>query len=434
MLLFLVKMVWIFVFALTGCSKELNFKMLREKMVKEQIIARGVRDRRVLEAIRKVPREEFVPEGEKRYAYGDYPLSIGFGQTISQPYIVAFMTELLKIKPADKVLEIGTGSGYQAAILAEISKEVYTIEIIPELSYRAKKVLEKLGYKNIKFKVGDGFIGWKEYAPFDRIILTCAPKEIPEPLTEQLKDGGIMVLPVGEGFQYLKVLKKEKGKIKVTTSIPVRFVPMLGIDMGEVRLPEPELKSNLSVEEAINKRVSRREYLDEGLEIEELSQVIWAAAGKRIDGISSASRVFPSAGAVYPFDFYVLVNNVYGLDKGIYKYHWKEHILKLVKEGDFRKEFLKASYGQYMVYNSCFNIIIVGNIKKEYASYGKRGVERYIFLDAGHSGENIYLQCETLGLGTVAIGAFDDERIKKILSLGKNDIPIYIFPVGKLNK
>ncbi|RLD17690.1 MAG: hypothetical protein DRI36_03190 [Caldiserica bacterium] len=424
-------MIWI-IFIFSGCSKEVNYKMLRERMVKEQIIARGVKDKKVLDAMLKVPREEFVPESERKYAYGDYPLSIGCGQTISQPYIVALMTELLELKKDDRVLEIGTGSGYQAAILAEIAKEVYTIEIIPELSKRAQRVLEKLGYKNIKFKIGDGFLGWKEYAPFDKIIVTCAPKEIPQPLIVQLKNGGKLVIPVGEEFQELKVIEKRKGKIIEKNVIPVRFVPMLGIDMGEVKLPEVKLKSDISIEEAINKRRSIREYTGEIVSLNELSQVIWACAGKRIDAVTSASRVFPSAGAVYPLDFYVVVNNVYGLDRGIYKYDWKNHMLKLLKEGDYRKPLLRACLGQDMVYNANFNIIIVGDMKKISRAYGKRGVERYIFLDAGHSGENIYLQCVSLDLGTVAIGAFIDEEISEILSLEKNKIPIYVFPIGRV--
>jgi protein-L-isoaspartate(D-aspartate) O-methyltransferase len=155
-------------------------------------------------------------------------LPIGEGQTISQPYIVALMTELLELKGDEKVLEIGTGSGYQAAILAELAKEVYTIEIIEKLAQTAKERLEKLGYQNIKVKAGDGYLGWPEVAPFDAIIVTCAPPFIPEPLQEQLKEGGRMVIPVGTAYQELKLIRKEKGKIKVKAIIPVRFVPMTG--------------------------------------------------------------------------------------------------------------------------------------------------------------------------------------------------------------
>lgn len=197
-------------------------------MVETQIIARGVKDKRVLEAMLKVERHKFVPLNLQKYAYEDYPLEIGEGQTISQPYIVALMTELLELKGNEKVLEIGTGSGYQAAILAELCKKVYTIEIIPSLAENAKKLLKNLGYKNIKVKTGDGFYGWKEYAPFDGIIVTCAPSDIPKPLIDQLAEGGRMVIPVGDIYQELLLIKKEKGKLIRKSIIPVRFVPMTG--------------------------------------------------------------------------------------------------------------------------------------------------------------------------------------------------------------
>ncbi len=200
----------------------------REKMVNDQIIMRGVKDKLVLSAMRKVPRHEFVPENLRRYAYEDTPLEIGEDQTISQPYIVALMTELLGLKGGEKVLEIGTGSGYQAAILAEIAKEVYTIEIIKSLADSAKERLKRLGYKNITVKCGDGYQGWKEYAPFDGIIVTAAPDHIPQPLIDQLKVGGRLVIPVGSEIQELKLLiKTDKGIIEKNI-IPVRFVPMTG--------------------------------------------------------------------------------------------------------------------------------------------------------------------------------------------------------------
>lgn len=206
-------------------------------MVEKQIKARGVKDKKVLDAMLKVERHKFVPEKIRKYAYEDYPLPIGEGQTISQPYIVAFMTEQLSLKGKEKVLEIGTGSGYQAAILAEICKEVYSIEIIPSLAIQAEKLLKELKYKNIKIKIGDGFLGWEEYSPFDAIIVTCAPKEIPKPLIDQLAEGGRMIIPVGEYFQDLILVKKTKGKISKKKVLPVRFVPMKGIAETE-RVPQ----------------------------------------------------------------------------------------------------------------------------------------------------------------------------------------------------
>jgi protein-L-isoaspartate(D-aspartate) O-methyltransferase len=211
----------------------------RLRMVEQQIQARDIRDPNVLRAMRTVPRHAFVPFSELPYAYGDYPRPIGFEQTISQPYIVAFMTEALQLKPHYKVLEIGTGSGYQAAVCAEIAEKVFTIEIVEGLAKRAKKDLEELGYTNVTVRFGDGFFGWKEEAPFDAIIGTAAAGRIPESLIEQLKPGGRMILPYGKpwGFQYLVVLTKDKdGKIRKENVMPVRFVPMT----GEVMKPEEE--------------------------------------------------------------------------------------------------------------------------------------------------------------------------------------------------
>ncbi|MFH1782489.1 MAG: protein-L-isoaspartate(D-aspartate) O-methyltransferase [Candidatus Omnitrophota bacterium] len=200
----------------------------RENMIKAQIERRGVKDRRVLDAMLKVERHRFVPSEFTKMAYTDGPLPIGFDQTISQPYIVALMTELGNIKESDNVLEIGTGSGYQAAILGELAKEVYTIEIIPELAENAERSLKELGYENVFVKAGDGYLGWEEHAPYDIIIVTASPPEIPEKLVEQLKDGGRMVIPVGEEWrQVLRLLIKESGKIVEKDIIPVRFVPMV---------------------------------------------------------------------------------------------------------------------------------------------------------------------------------------------------------------
>ena len=205
-----------------------NFKTLREKMVNQQIIARDVKDKKVIKAMLKVPRHLFVPEGVQYSAYIDSPLPIGYGQTISQPYIVAFMTELLKLEGKEKVLEIGTGSGYQAAVLAEIVSQVYTIELIPELAANSEEKLKELGYENITVKCGDGYLGWEEYAPYDRIIVTAAPDHVPEPLVKQLKKNGIMVIPVGKFWQELLLITKdEKGNVKQKNTISVRFVPLI---------------------------------------------------------------------------------------------------------------------------------------------------------------------------------------------------------------
>jgi protein-L-isoaspartate(D-aspartate) O-methyltransferase len=203
----------------------------RKRMVETQIRARDVKDPNVLKSMQVVPRHVFMPVSQRRYAYGDYPLPIEHGQTISQPYIVAFMTDALKLGPDSKVLEIGTGSGYQAAVCAEIASEVYTIEIVEGLAKTAKERLKKLGYKNIFVKAGDGFFGWPEKAPFDAIIGTAAAKRIPKPLIEQLKPDGRMIIPTGSafGFQYLELIRKDKeGKIRKMRVMPVRFVPMTG--------------------------------------------------------------------------------------------------------------------------------------------------------------------------------------------------------------
>lgn len=208
--------------------EDINYAALRKNMVETQIKKRGIKDKRVLNAMMKVERHLFVPEANQAFAYEDMPLPIGHGQTISQPYIVALMTELLHLKGNEKVLEIGTGSGYQAAILAELASQVWTIEIIEPLALKAGETLKKLGYKNIQVKCGDGYLGWKEYAPFDRIIVTCAPPFVPEPLVEQLAEGGKMVIPIGETYQELKLFEKIKGKLAEKTIVSVKFVPMTG--------------------------------------------------------------------------------------------------------------------------------------------------------------------------------------------------------------
>ncbi len=206
-----------------------RYATLRQKMVREQIIRRGVTDSLVIAAMSKVPRHEFVPEFLRESAYEDTPLPIGEGQTISQPYIVALMTASLDLKGGEKVLEVGTGSGYQAAVLAEIADSVYTIEIKESLARAAAERLKRLGYKNVFVRHGDGYFGWPEAAPFDAIIVAAAPQQVPEPLVEQLKVGGRMVIPVGEWDQELmKIRKLKSGRLERTYIVPVRFVPMTG--------------------------------------------------------------------------------------------------------------------------------------------------------------------------------------------------------------
>ena len=203
----------------------------RQNMVVSQLKSRDITDSKVLQAMLTVPRHQFVDEHIRESAYNDYPLSIGEGQTISQPYIVALMTQLLELKEGERVLEIGTGSGYQAAVLAEIVGEVYTVEIYESLSKKSEKLIKELGYKNIHFKIGDGYYGWEEYAPYDAIIVTCAPDHVPPPLLQQIRDdGGRIVIPVGGIWMVQTLMKIEKmeGKIKSKGIIGVRFVPMIG--------------------------------------------------------------------------------------------------------------------------------------------------------------------------------------------------------------
>ena len=225
--LIIITILFLFPLILGANSLEISFAQKRKQMVENQIKARGIKDPRVLDAMLKVNRHLFVPSDMRHLAYQDSPLPIGGGQTISQPYIVALMTELLALKGAERVLEVGTGSGYQAAILAELVKEVYTIEILEPLARQSEGLLKELNYKNIKVNVGDGFLGWPEFSPFDGIIVTCAPEKIPPPLLEQLAEGGRLVIPVGIYWQDLKLVRKIKGRIIEEDIIPVRFVPML---------------------------------------------------------------------------------------------------------------------------------------------------------------------------------------------------------------
>lgn len=213
-----------------AAERSVPFEVQRQSMIQNQLIKRGIENPRVLESMRTVPRHFFVPGSSQDLAYLDGPLPIGHGQTISQPYIVAFMTEMLDPEPEDRVLEIGTGSGYQAAVLSRLVKEVYSIEIVEPLANQAKAVLARLGYDNVHTRVGDGYQGWPEQAPFDAVIVTAAPDHVPEPLVEQLKEGGRLVIPVGEenSVQFLKIYRKRGGELKLESDMPVRFVPMTG--------------------------------------------------------------------------------------------------------------------------------------------------------------------------------------------------------------
>ena len=205
-----------------------DYDAQRAAMVEAQLRGRDVRDPRVLDAMRKVPRHRFVPERVRSQAYADHPLPIGHDQTISQPYIVGFMSQALRVEPTHKVLEIGTGSGYQAAILAELAREVYTIEIVAPLAESAKALLAELGYTNVHVRAGNGYLGWPEQAPFDRIMVTAAPDEVPRALVEQLKVGGLMAIPVGTYEQELRIMRRTDKGLDTLETLPVRFVPMTG--------------------------------------------------------------------------------------------------------------------------------------------------------------------------------------------------------------
>jgi protein-L-isoaspartate(D-aspartate) O-methyltransferase len=212
----------------TASQEEAGLARARERMVASQIEARGVRDPRVLAALRRVPRHLFVPKEAEAEAYADHPLPIGHGQTISQPYIVAFMTEALALRGGESVLEIGTGSGYQSAVLSLIAARVHTIEIVAPLAEAARARLAEHGYRNVETRAGDGYQGWPEAAPFDAIIVTAAAPRVPEPLKAQLKDGGRLILPVGDEYQELVLLTRRGERFEQKTVLPVRFVPMTG--------------------------------------------------------------------------------------------------------------------------------------------------------------------------------------------------------------
>jgi len=203
----------------------------RDRMVAQQIRARGIQDPRVLAAMERVPRHLFVPQSARGEAYDDHPLPIGHGQTISQPFIVAFMTEALDVSAEHRVLEIGTGSGYQAAVLAELAREVYTIEILEPLAESARATLESMQYRNVHVRAGNGYEGWPEHAPYDRIIVTAAPPEVPPALVEQLRVDGLMAIPVGTAVQELRILRRTRTGLETIKTLPVRFVPMTGREL-----------------------------------------------------------------------------------------------------------------------------------------------------------------------------------------------------------
>jgi protein-L-isoaspartate(D-aspartate) O-methyltransferase len=205
-----------------------SFEAARRQMVDQQLEARDIRDRRVLDVMRKVARHLFVPEAQRTRAYEDTPLPIGYDQTISQPYIVAYMTQALDVRSEHRVLEIGTGSGYQAAILAALAGRVYTIEIVEPLAAQARTTLATLGYRNVEVRTGNGYLGWPEQAPFDRIMVTAAPRDVPPALVQQLKVGGLMAIPVGDIIQELRILRRTATGMETLRTLPVRFVPMTG--------------------------------------------------------------------------------------------------------------------------------------------------------------------------------------------------------------
>ncbi len=232
-----------------------DWRQLANRMVDEEIVAAGVTNERVIRAMRETPRHEFMPAGQRQWAYRDLALPIGQQQTISPPFVVAYMTQEIDPQPTDRVLEIGTGSGYQAAVLSPLVKDVYTIEIVEPLGRKAARTLKRLGYENVRTKIGDGYLGWPEAAPFDKIIVTCSPEKVPQPLVDQLAEGGLMIVPVGERYQQmLHLLRKRDGKLETESLRPTLFVPMTG-EAEAARAVQPDPKHpqlvNGSFEKAI---------------------------------------------------------------------------------------------------------------------------------------------------------------------------------------
>jgi protein-L-isoaspartate(D-aspartate) O-methyltransferase len=413
----------------------------REAMVREQL--GEIRDTRVLEAMQRVPRHAFVPEALQPLAYGDHPLPIGYDQTVSQPLVVAHMTELLDVQPGQHVLELGTGSGYQAAVLAELGAEVYTVEIVPELAERAAQVLKDLCYDRVHVRAGDGYYGWPERAPFDRILVTFAAAKVPPPLIEQLAVGGLLVMPIGPGEQqWVTVLHKdEAGNVTRERTWPVRFVPMTGehaqnpgaqeevhSSEGEIMLPQPTLVGKLTFEQVLAERRSVREFTRDSLTLSELAQLLWAA-----QGITSEEgyRTAPSAGATYPLEVYALVRRVAGLAPGVYHYSagpgGNESRLQPVGVHD-PSVALNQATGQECVAECAIAIGIAAIPSRTEARYGSRA-ERYVHMEAGHAAQNVLLQAQALGLGAVPVGAFDDHGLKNLLQTPGD--ALYLIPVGR---
>jgi protein-L-isoaspartate(D-aspartate) O-methyltransferase len=410
----------------------------REAMVRQQL--GEIRAPQVLAAMRRVPRHAFVPEALQPLAYGDYPLPIGHDQTISQPLVVAHMTEVLDVQPGQRVLELGTGSGYQAAVLAELGAEVFTVEIVPELAEHAAAVLKELCYDRVHVREGDGYFGWPEQAPFDRIIVTFGAEDVPPPLISQLATRGLLVVPIGPtDAQWVTVLHKDaEENITRERTWPVRFVPMTGdhaqnpgapeitsLSEGEIMLPQPALVGSVTLEQVLAERRSVRSFTRDSLTLSELSQLLWAAQGTTSD---EGYRTAPSAGATYPLEVYAVVKRVTGLAPGVYHYMTgNEPHLKAVTVSD-PSPSLSLAAGQTCVAECAVAIGIAAIESRTAARYGSRAT-RYVHMEAGHAAQNVLLQAQALGLGAVPVGAFDDQDLKDLLqTLGD---ALYLIPVGR---